>query len=240
MRVLGLEASAGGAGVALADARGVAASVWVGVGARPAAALLALAERTLTAAGIGPGDLEGIAVATGPGSYAGVRAAVVTAKALAHVSGLPLAAIGSLEALARAAGPWPGPVWTAIDARRRRVYASEFRWGPGGPEAVGEEALLERDAFRGAVSASAEGPRLLVGTGVAADDREALGGHAAGVSLGTPGVPAAMASAVALRGRELLLQGRSVDPMVLLPGYAGAPEIGPGLWRRLPGAPARG
>ena len=235
MRVLGLDASTGGAGAALADAQGLVASAWVGRGARPAATLLSLAERVLTASGLGVPDLEGIAVATGPGSYAGVRAAVVTAKTLAHVSRLPLAVMGSLEALARAAGPWPGSVWAVIDARRRRLYAAEFRWGPGGPVAVGGEALLEREAFWHAVTASSTGPRLLVGTGLAAEDEEATGGAARGVSLGSAAAPAGLAAAVALRGRDLLLRGCSTEPLALLPHYGSAPALEGPPARFIPG-----
>ncbi len=230
---MGLDASAGGVGAAVADAGGLRATVWVGRNSRPAASLLALSERALSEAGLSVRDLRGIAVAVGPGSYAGVRASVVTGKALAHAAELPLAAVGSLEAMALAAGPWPGVIWAAIDARRGRVYAAAFRWEAGCVCVVQDPALLERPSFHAAVGAQA-GPRLLVGTGVSEDDLGALGGIAAELWLGASGTPAAMAGAVALRGREVLLGGQAVDPIALLPQYAGQPEIGrpPGPGRR--------
>jgi|GEM_PF-579903 len=240
MIVLGLDASAGGAGAAIADADGLRAMAWAGRGARPAASLLALAGRALEEAGMTARDLRGIAVTVGPGSYAGVRAAVMTGKALAHAAGLPLAAVGSLETLARAAGPWPGVAWAAIDARRGRVYAAAYRWEAGCTRVLWDAALLERSVFRDAVAASGAGPRLLVGTGVSAEDVDALGGSAAGVWLGARGAPAAMAGAVALRGRERLSAGEADDPIALLPLYAGEPDIGRAP--RVPGrdGPARG
>lgn len=225
MIVLGLDASAGGAGAALADEGGLRAAAFAGRGARPAAQLLALAERVLTDAGLAVADLEGVAVAAGPGSYAGVRSAVVSAKALAYAAGLPLAVVGSLEAFAFAAGPWPGVVWPAIDARRGRVYSAPHRWTVDGPVALRPVALLERAAFREAVGAPGPSPALLVGTGVTAEDMRMLGGTAAAM-LGIPGAEA-LAGAVARSGRLRLLAGAREDPLALTPRYASEPEIGP-------------
>lgn len=225
MTVLGLEASAGGAGAAVAGADGLLAASWLGPGARPAASLLVLAQRVLADAGLGVGDLEGVAVAAGPGSYAGVRAAVVSGKALAQAAALALCAVGSLEALALAAGPWPGTVWATIDARRGRLYAAAFTWGPAGLVPRREPALLERVDFH--VAAAGPGPRLLLGTGVGAADVAALGGAAAGVWAGAAVAPAALAGAVALAGVLRLRAGGSVDPLSLVPQYVGQPQIGP-------------
>lgn len=228
MIVLGLDGSVGGPGVALADEAGLRAACWAGPGSRPAGTLLALAERALATEGLCPGDIGGVAVAVGPGSYAGVRAAVMTAKALAHAAGWPLVAIGSLEALARGVGPWPGPVWTALDARRDRRYAAAFRWDAGGgllPD--GEPTLWGRDALRRAAAAASGGPLLLAGTGWDEDDRSALASERAeGAWLGPPTAAPALAPAVALRGRQLLLGGVTTDPLALAPLYVGEPVIG--------------
>jgi tRNA threonylcarbamoyladenosine biosynthesis protein TsaB len=114
-----------------------------------AAELMPRIHEQLSAAGIGFGDLDGVAVGVGPGAYTGLRIGVATARALAHAHGLALRGVGSLAALA---GGMEAPVALAlIEARRGELFASlqvdgEERW----PAFVsGIDALLERlDAAR--------------------------------------------------------------------------------------------
>lgn len=54
-------------------------------------------ERAMKAAGIGFGDLDGVAAAAGPGLIGGVMVGVMTAKAIAAVHALPFAAVNHLE-----------------------------------------------------------------------------------------------------------------------------------------------
>jgi tRNA threonylcarbamoyladenosine biosynthesis protein TsaB len=62
--------------------------------------LLPSVQRAMAAVGVTVRDLTGIAVATGPGSYSGVRIGLSTAKTLAYALGIPLWGVPSLDALA--------------------------------------------------------------------------------------------------------------------------------------------
>lgn len=93
-------------------------------------------------------DLEAVVVATGPGSYTGVRTGMAAALAMAHTRGIPLHGAGSLEVVA-AAAELDAPVWIAVDAGRQAVYAARCarRGGRvvcGAPERLSAAELADR------------------------------------------------------------------------------------------------
>ncbi len=111
-----------------------------------AVTLLEEVDDLLRAAGAAPGDLDALAVGTGPGSFTGVRIGLATARGLALSLGIPAAGVSTLDALA-AGAPGALPV---IDARRREVFVP---LRPAKPEeldvegrlCVGDGALRYRD-----------------------------------------------------------------------------------------------
>lgn len=90
----------------------------LGERASRAARVLKDVEELLREAGLEPGDVDGIAVGTGPGSYTGLRMGLVTARTLAVSLGVPVAGVSTLNALAAGA---PGAV-PVIDGKRREVF----------------------------------------------------------------------------------------------------------------------
>jgi tRNA threonylcarbamoyladenosine biosynthesis protein TsaB len=88
------------------------------------AALLPLAEATLKTEGLGFPDLDGIAFGMGPGSFTGLRVSCGVAQGLAIARDLPLIGVGTLDALALAAGG--ERVIVALDARMGEVYYGVF------------------------------------------------------------------------------------------------------------------
>jgi tRNA threonylcarbamoyladenosine biosynthesis protein TsaB len=83
-----------------------------------AVTLLEDVDALLRQAGARTGDLDGLAVGIGPGSFTGVRIGLATARGLALGLDIPVAGVSTLEALA-AGAPGATPV---IDARRREVF----------------------------------------------------------------------------------------------------------------------
>jgi tRNA threonylcarbamoyladenosine biosynthesis protein TsaB len=129
--VLALDTATDRATAAVVDG---AATVERGHEARGAAArdVLSLVDAVLTEAGVGLGDLDGIAVGVGPGSFTGLRIGIATARALAQAQDLPLAPVGSLAALARGISEGPAQDRLALpvfDARRGEAFAALFREG---------------------------------------------------------------------------------------------------------------
>lgn len=94
-----------------------------------AAALPALVARLLSEAGGIAGDgwaPELVAVSVGPGSFTGLRAGMAVAHGLALGFGVPVVGVTVAEAFEEAAsGMAPDrDVWTAIEARRGRVFVA--------------------------------------------------------------------------------------------------------------------
>jgi tRNA threonylcarbamoyladenosine biosynthesis protein TsaB len=128
MRVLAVETSSLAGGVALLDGPRLVAEYLLDVSVTHSERLMSAIDRVLADARWTPRELTGLAVAVGPGSFTGLRIAVSTVKGLALALGLPIAAVPTLDAMA-AAVPWAAlPVCPVLDARKREVYASLYRW----------------------------------------------------------------------------------------------------------------
>ena len=90
-------------------------------------------QELLSKNGIKPEQINAVAVSRGPGSYTGLRIGVSTAKGICFAAGIPLLAVGTLEAMARHVavnrqqfgirGNKPVLFCPMIDARRMEVYS---------------------------------------------------------------------------------------------------------------------
>src|SRR4051794_4476861 len=107
-------------------------------------AVAALMER----AAVGWGDVDGLAVGVGPGTFTGLRIGVATARALATAARLPVHPVSSLAALAAAttAAEDEPRVLALIDAKRGELFAALFEHGRQvvEPFAARPEELEER------------------------------------------------------------------------------------------------
>jgi len=86
--------------------------------------LLIEARELLKKYGISTGELDAVAVSSGPGSYTGLRIATSSAKGLCFALNIPLVSVNSLLVLAKAAiGNSKSDLYCPmLDARRLEVY----------------------------------------------------------------------------------------------------------------------
>ncbi len=73
-------------------------------------------------------DIRAVAVATGPGSFTGLRVGFSMAKGICHGLHLPLIGISTLEALANQVPCSDLPVTPVVDSRRGEVFVARFLW----------------------------------------------------------------------------------------------------------------
>ena len=113
----------------------------------------------LDAAGAALGEVTAVAVGTGPGPYTGLRAGLVTARALGAALGVPVYGVCTLDAIARAAAAQAAgqEYLVATDARRKEVYWA--RYAPSG-ERLSGPAVGPPSGLDPAIPAAGEGPRL--------------------------------------------------------------------------------
>jgi tRNA threonylcarbamoyladenosine biosynthesis protein TsaB len=91
-------------------------------------------------------DIDAYAVASGPGSFTGLRVGLSTVKALSEVLHKPIAAVSVLEAAARMVGA-TGRVVVALDAGRKQVFVGEYEFGEEFRVIEGKESLVSLQAF---------------------------------------------------------------------------------------------
>ena len=97
-------------------------------------------------------DLGAFAVASGPGSFTGLRVGLAAIKALAEALQKPIAAVSLLEAVA-SSGTARGRVLAALDAGRGDVYAGDYELAP--KVHMHSERLLSREELIAEVAGKA-------------------------------------------------------------------------------------
>ena len=86
--------------------------------------LLPEIEALLSRACIDISDISLVIVAKGPGSFTGLRIGMASAKGIAAALSIPVVSVPTLSAIAAATSPYPGPILSVIDAKRRKFYLS--------------------------------------------------------------------------------------------------------------------
>ncbi|MEA1969613.1 MAG: tRNA (adenosine(37)-N6)-threonylcarbamoyltransferase complex dimerization subunit type 1 TsaB [Thermodesulfobacteriota bacterium] len=79
-------------------------------------------------AGISGADIDGFAVAKGPGSFTGLRIGISVVKGLAFAASKPCAGISSLDGIAWQMAASVLPVCAMMDAKRGEVYCAVYRF----------------------------------------------------------------------------------------------------------------
>ncbi|WP_299094342.1 tRNA (adenosine(37)-N6)-threonylcarbamoyltransferase complex dimerization subunit type 1 TsaB [uncultured Metabacillus sp.] len=85
-------------------------------------------ERLLSDCDVRPKELDKLVVATGPGSYTGVRIGVSIGKTMAWSLKIPIAGVSSLEVLAANGRFFNGFISPLFDARRGQVYTGLYQY----------------------------------------------------------------------------------------------------------------
>ena len=122
--ILAVDTTGGHGSIALARGAEVVEEMAISAPTGFAHVLYGCVRELLERNGVGLGEVDCFAAASGPGSFTGVRVGLACVKGLAEATGKRAVAVSNLEALARfGSGPLRAPV---IDARRGEIYGAVY------------------------------------------------------------------------------------------------------------------
>lgn len=109
--------------------------------------LLPAVEGVLGSAKTAMTDVELYAVASGPGSFTGLRVGLTTIKAWSEVYDKPIVAVSRLEALAMQAKSEAPYVASVVDAQRDQLFGALYRRAGEKLERVEDEVVITPEKF---------------------------------------------------------------------------------------------
>ena len=160
--ILAVDTTSQRSSVALARAGRVIAVHGLESAAQQSIELWETVDGLLRQAGSSIVDVTAFAVATGPGSFTGLRVGLAAAMGYANATSKPLYGATSLELTAIAGGACED-VLVMLNAHRKEVYAQRFRvTGTGQIEALSEPIVAAPEAV---LRSHGDGPTRFIGDG---------------------------------------------------------------------------
>ncbi|MCZ6580181.1 MAG: tRNA (adenosine(37)-N6)-threonylcarbamoyltransferase complex dimerization subunit type 1 TsaB [Nitrospirae bacterium] len=181
--------------------------------------LIPTIKMLLKSLGIQLSDFQGLAVSIGPGSFTGLRVGLATLIGFRLVTGAPLVAVPTLEAMAWNLYGAKLPLCPTLRARVGEVYWAQFTWRDNRLVRLSEDRVGPLTSM----AASIKEPTVIFGEGLLVNRQEVLS------LLGPLGdepssdVMAASAVSVALASLSLLKEGKVVK-RGMSPRYVQRPE----------------
>ncbi|MDI6755191.1 MAG: tRNA (adenosine(37)-N6)-threonylcarbamoyltransferase complex dimerization subunit type 1 TsaB [Thermodesulfobacteriota bacterium] len=162
------------------------------------------------------GDIQGMALALGPGSFTALRIGASTVKGLVYGLKIPVVGVSTLEALAYNAPYSSTAICPVLDARKKEVYAALFRGdGSGKIIRTSEDWVVSPEELFRRISENT----LFLGNGVEVYGdvfRENLGARA---SFGSPELSLPRALNVAKLSLPKFQRGETLNLFTFTPIY---------------------
>jgi tRNA threonylcarbamoyladenosine biosynthesis protein TsaB len=231
MRVLGVDTASAHASAAIVEnGRIIAektqpsdASLAAGVGGsrnNHAEVLLPLIDSALHAVALTLNDVGGYAVAIGPGSFTGLRIGLSTVQGLSYGSGIPVAGVSTLHAIALRMCDLDGVICPVLDARKKEVYAALFRCNTGVLERLSDDSVLSYEQLGERLRQLDPSESIvLAGDGASVYGGQLVGSIGPHVRIGLEERRPTIAAAVALLGESNLINGTAPRDASLAPHY---------------------
>lgn len=171
-------------------------------------------QDVLTHSNIKVSQLEGVAVALGPGSFTGLRIGLSLAKGMALASHIALLGVPSLDILAVAQPLMDIPMAAVLRAGRNRLAVGWYRVKSSAWKPIGSLEMLSGEALAEKIQET-----TLVCGELSEEDRHTLGRRRRDVILASPARSLRRPSYLAELAWRRLNAGKVDDPATLAPIY---------------------
>lgn len=213
--ILGIDSSAISAGCALVEDDKIIAEQYLNTRHTHSETLLPMISGMLKSAGVELGDVEKIAVSTGPGSFTGLRIGISTAKGLADAVGKKCVAVSTLEMIAYNFVGVDGIICACMDARCKQVYNALFKSENGVITRLCDDRAISADEL--STELGKIGGKIIL----AGDGAELMHGFTEEkYTLAPPTLRFQRGSGVCFAARDL----SEVEPAALMPKYLRLPQ----------------
>ncbi|MDT3845296.1 MAG: tRNA (adenosine(37)-N6)-threonylcarbamoyltransferase complex dimerization subunit type 1 TsaB [Bacillota bacterium] len=219
MKVLGIECSSLTASVAVSIDGEMAAEYTLNQKKTHSQTILPMIDQMLGLLEMEADELDGIAVAAGPGSFTGLRIGAATAKGIGLVIRKPLIHVPTMDAMAYGLFGAEGILCPMLDARRGNVYTGIYEYRDSF-RVLKKQCLISVKDLIAELNESAEGKRVVF-FGDGADANRGLIEETVKVPYIFAAAPSnrQRASSVAVLGEKLLQEGKTVSAADFAPDY---------------------
>jgi len=216
MKVLGIDTSTSCGAMGLIDDGEVISDYLLNLPVTHSERLLGAIEFVLREARCPIENIDGWAIALGPGSFTGLRIGVSTVKGLALATGKPVAGVSILDVLASQIAPTPYLICPILDARKKEIYTAFYRYEEGSSlkrqsdyQAIRPENLVKKITE----------PTIFLGDGVKTYGDFLLNSLASSAIFPPAPLHFSHGSMVAKLGFELLRKGKHLNLSTFSPLY---------------------
>ncbi|MDP3260561.1 MAG: tRNA (adenosine(37)-N6)-threonylcarbamoyltransferase complex dimerization subunit type 1 TsaB [Thermodesulfovibrionales bacterium] len=220
MKILAIDTSTMLGGIAIMDESLLIAESRLNVKSTHSERLMTEIEHCLKQSGIKISDIDVFAVATGPGSFTGLRIGLSTVKGFSYATGKQIVSVPTLEALAWNFPYSRYPVCTMLDARKKEAYAALFKWeGENLIRLINETSAKPEEFARDALSVTRDERFIFAGEGAALYRDKIIEAMGEKAIFASPEKTVPSPANVAVLGLKKAKAGEFSEPISLIPMY---------------------
>ena len=223
MKILAVESSATAASVALLSGEQVVGQFYIHTSLTHSQTLVPMLDALLKTTDTVWESIDAFAVATGPGSFTGIRIGVSTVKGIAFSKNIPCVGVSTLEAMAASLRHMEGKTLCCVmDARCKQVYNAVFRVEAGKTVRLCDDRALSIEVLTTELC-DRHSDIVLVGDG-AELCFVAMNQQIPSITMAPAHLRIQSAVGVGLKALDMARSGQTVSSVALVPNYLRLPQ----------------